>query len=716
MVPVLVGIMLCVMLTMLAGNEAAASSQTALASDFAGFTGKVLGQVCNLRGGPGTSNPVVGQTFRGDSLPILGTENGWYRVKTPVGEAWIAGWLLEVDLKTQGITAVVTRPFVNVRKDPDLQSPVLFVTRENTVFSALCKSGDWIQVATPDGFGWIADHLVDLRYPLPPQELSDDVPLVATPIETVNVTQSPFEGSEIVTVLAADEEAQVVTVKGAWVAVKTSGGLSGWVPANRVNVSCRLCPDISLQISEGVWSVERPSAIEIVRPVVNFRSGPGTEYETVGSLREGDKLRILDTRGDWIKAEAPGGQSGYVADWLTMRTGGFRIKVSSTGAIRTLEVTGSFSSAQVLLSEKDNALIVRASSSFCTDVCLPLNCYEFECLSVSDCDVKVTLSEQPAYTVKTNKPGTIVLEFAPEVVDVATSTGDSHDLVSVRTLGYTKPEVHRDGNKLNVLLPGASFGGPSPSGQGRFVRVSGVFPEQTGTSLVIDNPRELPFLLRKTANHLLAHFYTPGLAGKTVVIDPGHEEHDPGTCSPTGLAERDVNWHIAVRLRELLEEAGANVLMTRDGLYERSQAPKTWTPRPEDYTGSLAKRAAWSDQSHVFLSIHNDYHSNSDVMGTTSYVCTDTLNQAESVRLAECVQAYLPATLGTLDRGVRDSSYFVVRESTCPSVLVEVMFLSNPLEEERLRFEETWDAAAAGLLQALQAFFGEAPGTCFSGI
>lgn len=52
----------------------------------------------NLRGGPGTTHPVVGQANTGDKLPILGREGDWLKVQMANGQsAWIANWLAKVE-------------------------------------------------------------------------------------------------------------------------------------------------------------------------------------------------------------------------------------------------------------------------------------------------------------------------------------------------------------------------------------------------------------------------------------------------------------------------------------------------------------------------------------------------------------------------------------------------------------------------------------------
>ncbi|HPU63217.1 MAG TPA: N-acetylmuramoyl-L-alanine amidase, partial [Mobilitalea sp.] len=63
----------------------------------------------------------------------------------------------------------------------------------------------------------------------------------------------------------------------------------------------------------------------------------------------------------------------------------------------------------------------------------------------------------------------------------------------------------------------------------------------------------------------------------TIVIDPGHGGRDPGKVGVNGALEKDINLAISLKLRDLLEENGINVIMTRtedEGLYSESDSNK----------------------------------------------------------------------------------------------------------------------------------------------
>ncbi len=178
--------------------------------------------------------------------------------------------------------------------------------------------------------------------------------------------------------------------------------------------------------------------------------------------------------------------------------------------------------------------------------------------------------------------------------------------------------------------------------------------------------------------------------GKKVVIDPGHGGSDTGAIGITGLFEKEVNLDVAERLKKMLEEAGAEVVMTRDG--DRSASNRA---RLETANNSGAD---------VFVSIHaNSYH-NPDSNGTETFYCSQNSNRDSSKYLAQQLQRELISELGLRDRGVKTRSFHVIKETKMPSALVELAFLSNKEEEKLLRKPEIRAASAEALFRGLEAY------------
>ncbi|SDF37279.1 N-acetylmuramoyl-L-alanine amidase family protein [Sporolituus thermophilus] len=186
------------------------------------------------------------------------------------------------------------------------------------------------------------------------------------------------------------------------------------------------------------------------------------------------------------------------------------------------------------------------------------------------------------------------------------------------------------------------------------------------------------------------------LAGKTICIDPGHGGSDPGAIGPTGTMEKDNTLAIALLLCDKLEKNGATVIMTR----ETDRDVSTPDASVEVELGARVDIANGAD-ADIFISIHNDSFTNPTAAGTTTFH----YGHPESIRLANCIQKSLVEGLGTRDRGVRFASFFVIRYTKMPAVLVEVAFITNPEEEVVLASIDGRCKAAESIFQGIVKYF-----------
>lgn len=186
------------------------------------------------------------------------------------------------------------------------------------------------------------------------------------------------------------------------------------------------------------------------------------------------------------------------------------------------------------------------------------------------------------------------------------------------------------------------------------------------------------------------------LAGKVICLDPGHGGSDPGAIGPSGTLEKDNTLAIALLLREKLESNGCTVLMTRDSDID------VFSP-DASANEELGARvdAANEAGADIFISIHNDSFTNSSASGTTCFH----YGRDESIKLATCLQKKLVEELGTKDRGVRFGSFYVIRYTNMPAVLVEAAFISNPEEELVLASSDGRVKIAQSIFEGIMKYF-----------
>lgn len=181
------------------------------------------------------------------------------------------------------------------------------------------------------------------------------------------------------------------------------------------------------------------------------------------------------------------------------------------------------------------------------------------------------------------------------------------------------------------------------------------------------------------------------LAGKTIMIDPGHGGPDTGAIGPSKTYEKNNTLAIAVALRDTLKQAGANVILTRD----KDISPCDNYSEIEDLQArvNLANNA----KPDLFISIHNDANNNSDIQGTSTYYSEDSPKNYESQHLANSIQSAVIGTVKSNNRGLKQAGFYVLRNTTMPSVLLETAFISNPYEEARLQ-NPTFQKNVAGAI------------------
>jgi N-acetylmuramoyl-L-alanine amidase len=192
-----------------------------------------------------------------------------------------------------------------------------------------------------------------------------------------------------------------------------------------------------------------------------------------------------------------------------------------------------------------------------------------------------------------------------------------------------------------------------------------------------------------------------------VMLDPGHGGEDDGANrADPPIKEKDLTLALALKIGECLTNAGLQVTFTRTN----------------DTALALDKRSALARKSKadLFVSIHANFAANPDAAGAETYVLTPSgfqgtaegsrirgwqignRNDYHNTLLGFSIHSQISALGQGPDRGLKRQSFSVLRETSCPAVLLEFGFLSN--REEALRMlDRSWQdnraaAVTAGIL------------------
>jgi len=203
-----------------------------------------------------------------------------------------------------------------------------------------------------------------------------------------------------------------------------------------------------------------------------------------------------------------------------------------------------------------------------------------------------------------------------------------------------------------------------------------------------------------------------------VALDPGHSAWDVGATG-AGLAEYQLTLDVAHRVRARLEESGFRVRLTRTD--NSRVAPSVPRDSIEATRVEQEARIAAGGPASIYVSIHFNAHPNRSLRGTETYFNGDNF-RVESILLGTFVQNELLGSLRRIgyqpaDRGVREDltagkpyGHFFSLRGPFPSILVESLFLSNPVEAEMLRQDAVLEAVAEGIARGITRYLADEVG------
>lgn len=198
------------------------------------------------------------------------------------------------------------------------------------------------------------------------------------------------------------------------------------------------------------------------------------------------------------------------------------------------------------------------------------------------------------------------------------------------------------------------------------------------------------------------------LTDMLIAIDPGHGGIDGGASLGEHFNEKDINLDISLRLKELLQKNGIEVIMTRDrdvSLESKSDL------RSSRYKRDLDGRRDIIDTSNadVFVSIHaNCFRNSPQAKGAIVFYYYDS---EQGKKLARCIGNSIDKNVYSGYLGddktktkVLPENLFIIRSTKVPGVLVEAGYMTNREEGALLRQSGFQEAMAEAIFEGLKIY------------
>lgn len=178
---------------------------------------------------------------------------------------------------------------------------------------------------------------------------------------------------------------------------------------------------------------------------------------------------------------------------------------------------------------------------------------------------------------------------------------------------------------------------------------------------------------------------------RIIVLDPGHGGKDPGAVKKNAR-EKEIVLKVANLVKQKLEKDGATVKMTRVG----------------DTFPSLEERVKYAknENGEIFVSLHANAATKETAKGTeTFYSVTSNANEKEDFALATAINNEIVKNAKMYNRGVKRADYVVIKGQVMPAVLVELGFLTNSDDYNKLISDDYIEIFAQSIYNGIVEYY-----------
>ena len=312
----------------------------------------------NVRSGAGTNYSVLGSLSNGAKVEIVGTSGSWYKIKYGSGYGYVSKDYVTVSSSSNNsssnsgssnsgssnnttttpstsITGIIkVNDALNVRSGAGTSYSVIGSLKNGATVEIVETSGSWYKIKYGSGYGYVSKDYVTVSSSNNNSSSNNTTTTPSTSITTgiikvnnaLNVRSGAGTSYSVIGSLKNGATVEIVETSGSWYKIKYGSGY-GYVSKDYVTVSSSSNNSSSNSGSSNSGSsnntITTPSTSTTgtikVNDTLNVRSGAGTSYSVIGSLKNGATIEIVETVNSWYKIKFNNGY-GYVSkDYVVLQ-------------------------------------------------------------------------------------------------------------------------------------------------------------------------------------------------------------------------------------------------------------------------------------------------------------------------------------------------------------------------------------------------------------
>ncbi|MGF9953874.1 SH3 domain-containing protein [Bacillus mycoides] len=307
-------------------NTQKAATQTVQASASNSSSYTVNASVLHVRAGSSTSHDIISRVYNGQSLNVIGEENGWFKINHNGKTGYVSGEFVSKNGEktnnnvSTGGNNKVTADVLRVRTAPNTSSSVSGRVYEGQTLNVIGQENGWVKINHNGKVGYVSGEFVS--------GVSSNA---GSSNNNTNNTVKPASGNYTVNVSSlrvrtgpSTSHTTIGSVKKGQV-VQVVGEVQDWFKINYAGQTAYLSKDYitkggsnenttqgNNQEQNNNVTVQTGGTYVVNATSLRVRTGPATYHSVIGGVLNGTKLNVIGSEGSWFKVNYQG-KTGYVS-------------------------------------------------------------------------------------------------------------------------------------------------------------------------------------------------------------------------------------------------------------------------------------------------------------------------------------------------------------------------------------------------------------------
>ncbi|EOO70883.1 N-acetylmuramoyl-L-alanine amidase [Bacillus cereus BAG1O-1] len=307
-------------------NTQKAATQTVQASTSNSSSYTVNASVLHVRAGSSTSHDIISRVYNGQTLNVIGEENGWFKINHNGKTGYVSGEFVSKNGKktnnnvSTGGNNKVTADVLRVRTAPNTSSSVSGRVYEGQTLNVIGQENGWVKINHNGKVGYVSGEFVS--------GVSSNA---GSSNNNTNNTVNPASGNYTVNVSSlrvrtgpSTSHTTIGSVKKGQV-VQVVGEVQDWFKINYAGQTAYLSKDYvtkggsnenttqgNNQEQNNNVTVQTGGTYVVNATSLRVRTGPATYHSVIGGVLNGMKLNVVGSEGSWFKVNYQG-KTGYVS-------------------------------------------------------------------------------------------------------------------------------------------------------------------------------------------------------------------------------------------------------------------------------------------------------------------------------------------------------------------------------------------------------------------